>query len=157
LTKKLNFQNVFKMFIERKIQNEYEDYFKAVLKEAQQNQNQTNANMREVVGIKVGLEYMKHKEIEQERLIERKRSEDVRRQANVVYRLAIGLVSSTAFTRAMTIAIILNTLILSLDKYPIDLKTNQIVEKLNIAFTIIFILELIIRLTAVGIQNYYKE
>ena len=58
------FKEVFKQYIEQKIQNEYEEYFKAVLKEASQNQNTNNANMREVVGIKVGLEYMKYKEIE---------------------------------------------------------------------------------------------
>lgn len=57
------FQKVFKQYIEQKLQNEYEEYFKAVLKEASLNHGQNNANMREVVGIKVGLEYMKYKEI----------------------------------------------------------------------------------------------
>jgi len=33
------FKRVFKQYIEEKIQHEYEDYFKAVLKEASQNQN----------------------------------------------------------------------------------------------------------------------
>lgn len=56
----------------------------------------------------------------------------------------------------MTFAIIANTVILSLDRYPIDKETNYVVEKLNILFTCLFIIELGIRLTALGIKNYYK-
>jgi len=57
----------------------------------------------------------------------------------------------------MTVVIIANTIVLSLDKYPIDQETNYVVEKLNIFFTILFIVELLIRLAAVGFINYYKN
>jgi CHAT domain-containing protein len=113
------FQNVFRQYIEKKLQNEYEEYFKAVLKEASLNQGQNNANMREVVGIKVGLEYMKYKEIEQEKLVENKRSMDSRKKASPIYRFAIKIISSPAFTKFMTLTIVANTIILSLDRYPI--------------------------------------
>jgi hypothetical protein len=56
----------------------------------------------------------------------------------------------------MTIAIIGNTLILSLDKYPVDLETNYVVEKLNIMFTFLFIFELILKIVAMGPKAYYK-
>ena len=67
------------------------------------------------------------------------------------------MINSHAFTKFMTLAIISNTVILSLDKYPIEQETNFIVEKLNIMFTLLFINELLIRLTATGFKNYYKE
>lgn len=53
------FQKVFKQYIEKKIEQEYENYFKTILKEATENANSDQANMREVVGIKVGLEYIR--------------------------------------------------------------------------------------------------
>ena len=114
------FKKVFKQYIENKLQHEYEDYFKAVLKEAQQNQNQNNANMREIVGIKVGLEYMKGKDAEQERQLEKQMSINMRKKNSSIFRYAIKIMNSPAFIRLMTFAIIVNTVILSLDKYPID-------------------------------------
>jgi flagellar hook-basal body complex protein FliE len=53
------FKKVFKQYIEKKIEQEYENYFKNILKEATENVNNDQANMREVVGIKVGLEYIR--------------------------------------------------------------------------------------------------
>jgi hypothetical protein len=56
----------------------------------------------------------------------------------------------------MTLAIVVNTVILSLDRYPIDQVANYYIEKLNIMFTALFFVELVIRLTAVGIKEYYR-
>lgn len=53
------FKKIFKQYIEKKIEQEYEAYFKTILKEATENVNNDKANMREVVGIKVGLEYIR--------------------------------------------------------------------------------------------------
>lgn len=47
---------------EKKEKSDYKDYFKNLLKEATENINEDNATMRELVGIKVGLEYIKQQE-----------------------------------------------------------------------------------------------
>ena len=55
----------------------------------------------------------------------------------------------------MTVCIILNTIILALDRYPINITENNVVEKINIAFTAIFTIEMILKMTAMGIKKYY--
>ena len=67
------FKKVFKQYIEKKIQQEYENYFKTILKEATENVNSDQANMREIVGIKVGLEYIRQQEQEKERTMNEKK------------------------------------------------------------------------------------
>jgi hypothetical protein len=56
----------------------------------------------------------------------------------------------------MAICIIVNTIILALDKYPINLEQTEVLEKLNIVFTIIFTFEMLIKIMALGIKNYFK-
>lgn len=56
----------------------------------------------------------------------------------------------------MVASIIINTLILSLDKYPVEINQTMVLEKLNYAFTAIFTLELIIKLLGVGIKTFFK-
>jgi hypothetical protein len=57
---------VFRSYIKKKIDQEYDIYFKTLLKEAKENFNggtnekfSQQANIREVVGLRVGLEYIK--------------------------------------------------------------------------------------------------
>lgn len=57
---------IFKRYIKKKIEYEYEIYFKKLLAEAKQNYNCSRheqyadkANLREIVGLKVGLEFIK--------------------------------------------------------------------------------------------------
>jgi len=56
----------------------------------------------------------------------------------------------------MAFAIVCNTLCLALDKYPVDLNLNKVLEKVNIVFAVIFMIELIIKIIAVGFKNYFK-
>ena len=56
----------------------------------------------------------------------------------------------------MALCIIVNTIILALDKYPINLDQTLVLEKLNIVFTIIFTLEMLIKIMALGLKNYFK-
>jgi hypothetical protein len=56
----------------------------------------------------------------------------------------------------MAICIIINTIILALDRYPIDIDQTIFLEKLNIIFTIIFTLEMFIKMLAVGLKNYFR-
>ena len=56
----------------------------------------------------------------------------------------------------MALCIIVNTIILALDKYPINLDQTLVLEKLNIVFTIIFTFEMLIKIMALGLKNYFK-
>jgi Ion transport protein len=56
----------------------------------------------------------------------------------------------------MAVSIILNTLSLAMDKYPIDLSQTNFLEKVNIVFTIFFLIEMIIKMLALGIKDYFK-
>ena len=56
----------------------------------------------------------------------------------------------------MAVSIILNTLVLSLDKYPVDPQLNNVTEKINIVFALIFTFEMIVKMIGVGIKNYFK-
>lgn len=51
----------------------------------------------------------------------------------------------------------LNTLILALDRYPIDDMENSTYEKLNLAFIAIFFVEIIIKLIGQGFKNYFRD
>lgn len=63
-----------------------------MLKEAAQNATVQNSNMREIVGIKVGLEYMKLKDQNQEEQIEKKKSLDQRKKTNMIFNFAIKVI-----------------------------------------------------------------
>ena len=65
-------RRIFKKYIKQKIEQEYEIYFKSLLREAKdsysggQHDAYTNkSNIRELVGLRVGLEFLKtNKEVE---------------------------------------------------------------------------------------------
>ena len=56
----------------------------------------------------------------------------------------------------MVMCIIANTLILSLDHYPVNLGEQVVLEKLNFVFTAIFTVELIIKVAAYGFKTFFK-
>jgi hypothetical protein len=55
----------------------------------------------------------------------------------------------------MIACIIVNTLTLSLDKYPVDFNEQIVLEKLNFFFTGIFTFELIIKIMAFGFKSFF--
>jgi hypothetical protein len=77
-------------------------------------------------------------------------------RSNRLYAFAFNLVEHEYFEIFMAICIIINTIILALDKYPIDMDQTIFLEKLNIVFTIIFTLEMFIKMLAVGLKNYFR-
>jgi Ion transport protein len=79
-----------------------------------------------------------------------------RSNVNRVFRWAYMVSESNFFVAFMALSIILNTLVLALDKYPVDLKQTSILEKVNIMFTLIFTLEMVIKMVAIGVKNYFK-
>jgi hypothetical protein len=61
------------------------------------------------------------------------------------------------FDTSMTFAVLLNTIVLSLDRYGIDESTEEILNSFNSYFTYIFICEMGIKLLARGIKKYCAD
>ncbi len=118
--------------------------------------NSDQTNMREVVGIKVGLEYIRQQEQEKERTLQQKRVLFQRNKSNRVYNLAFKIQNHQVFKIFMVICIIFNTLILSLDHYPENFEEQGLLEKLNFMCTAIFTAELAIKIAAFGFKTFFK-
>ena len=57
----------------------------------------------------------------------------------------------------MTIWVVLNTLILAIDHYGIDTTTEDMFNQWNLAFTIIFWVEMVLKLIGLGVKTYLKD
>lgn len=67
-----------------------------------------------------------------------------------------NIIMSSYFSSLLAFFIIVNTLVLSLDRYPVDLSETAILEKVNIVLTILFTMEMIIKMIALGFTAYFK-
>jgi hypothetical protein len=103
--------------IQKKIEQDYKEYFEKILDEQSENGNR-KANMRELVGLKVGLEYLRDTKESQERRTSEKNEMNKRRKQNKLFAIAMRISESSSFQFFIASAIIVNTLILSLDSYP---------------------------------------
>ena len=74
-----------------------------------------------------------------------------------IIRMCYSFSQTAYFNSFISLSIILNTVVLSLDKYPEDDYSNMILEKINIVFFAIFFLEMIIKLIGHGFKRYIKE
>ena len=62
------------------------------------------------------------------------------------WRLALRrLASNENFQRSVTVLIVLNTLVLALDHHPMDEEFSTVLETFNLAFTLCFALEMVIK------------
>lgn len=84
---------------------------------------------------------------------------DVRKRANSksIFKLFYKIVSSKAFSLAVTFCIILNTVILSLDRYPMGATQMQILEGFNFFFNGVFLIEMIFKLIGLGFKFYFAD
>lgn len=57
----------------------------------------------------------------------------------------------------MTSCIISNTIVLSLDRYPMDETQQYILDYLNLVFTLLFTIEMLIKLIGYGIKTYFND
>lgn len=61
------------------------------------------------------------------------------------------------FTFSMTLAILINTLVLALDMYPISYNDQNYLEYVNMVLSYIFIAEMVIKLLGMGIKDYCAD
>lgn len=67
------------------------------------------------------------------------------------------IVKSSVFDSLMLGSVLLNTFLMSLDAYGLSEDTKNKYEFYNLIFTWIFIIEMIIKLLAIGVPKYVKE
>lgn len=82
---------------------------------------------------------------------------DLRINRNRIYMFAYNLQEKKQFESFMVACILINTLLLSLDRFPENPDEVKVMEKINIVFTGIFTLEMIIKLLALGFKNYFRS
>jgi len=57
----------------------------------------------------------------------------------------------------MTSCILINTIVLSLDRYPIQKNEEMVYDYINTAATFIFICEMIIKIFGLGLKTYLSD
>jgi len=76
---------------------------------------------------------------------------------NCIYRYAHILVSSKYFSLFINICIMSNTIVLGMDKHPIEKTTFELLELINFIFSIIFCFEMIVKLIGMGLRGYVED
>jgi len=72
-------------------------------------------------------------------------------------KLAYLLATHWAFTTCISACIVANTVILALDRYPISNSDQEQLENLNLTLTMVFVLEMLVKLTGLGFRGYFKD
>jgi hypothetical protein len=71
---------------------------------------------------------------------------------------SLKIISNRFFDGIIMFVIILNTVILSLDKYPeFNPSVLKFFSALNLLFTVIFTVEVVLKMTAFGVREFCKE
>ena len=85
-------------------------------------------------------------------------SPDDKYYKNPIVRHCMKLIQHPLFDGSIMIVIILNTICLALDKEPaFDKEILESLSILNRVFTVIFTLEVVIKMTALGIKEFWKD
>lgn len=67
------------------------------------------------------------------------------------------LVRSGPFDNAMLISVLLNTVVMSMDRFDLEPEPKKVLEDMNTFFTWIFIIEMSLKLMAIGAKKYTVE
>ena len=74
-----------------------------------------------------------------------------------IYQFFNVICQSDYFTYLILLAILLNTLTLCFDRYPISPEEHAVLETINSTATWIFVVELVIKVVGLGIQTYVAD
>lgn len=64
---------------------------------------------------------------------------------------------SLVFENLMTFCVLLNTVVMSLDRYGIDEETEDVLNTMNLVFTYIFMYEMGVKLLSIGPKKYVSS
>ncbi len=82
---------------------------------------------------------------------------DLLRKYHLITEFIKYVVKSSLVENFMTIWVVLNTLILAIDHYGIDTNIEDMFNQWNLAFTIIFWVEMVLKLIGLGVKTYLKD
>ena len=81
----------------------------------------------------------------------------VRAENNKLFRISLKIITHRVFNFLVSLCIMVNTGVLALDKYPIDPGQETIIEYINLAFYVVFLTEMILKLLGLGFKLYLKQ
>ena len=67
------------------------------------------------------------------------------------------VVNSNGFTIFITACILLNTILLATDRYPIDKQSEKAIEIGNMIFYTIFVVEMLVKIFGLGFRGYCHD
>jgi len=80
-----------------------------------------------------------------------------RSKTNKFYMCGLKICQSKSFDLTINVCIVLNTVVLSLDKYPIEKALEDAIYYINFVFFGVFLIEMIIKHIGLGYKSYFKE
>ena len=66
-------------------------------------------------------------------------------------------VRTPLFDNFMTVSVLINTIVMAMDRYGIDKQEAAVLDEMNSVFTWIFIVEMAFKLTAFGVRKYLRD
>jgi len=82
---------------------------------------------------------------------------EFRAQENLIYRICLFLSMSAYFEMFINLCIIANTGVLAADKFPENKDTASVLEYINLAFSVVFFFEMIIKMMGLGFREYFSD
>ena len=82
---------------------------------------------------------------------------DLLRKYHIITEFIKYVVKSPLVENFMTFWVVLNTLILAIDHYGIDPNTESLFNTFNLIFTIIFWVEMVLKLVGLGVKRYLQD
>ena len=80
-----------------------------------------------------------------------------RAQKSIIYQKCLMVSTSASFNFIISTAIVLNTVVLAMDRYPNETSKMMLMDFLNFIFYIIFLVEMIVKMVATGFRMYFKD
>lgn len=154
-------QTAFRNYLDKKRERlqTKEEFFNELLQETRENYRKSKqssvSSLRDLASVRLGLK-LKRKANNLEKEFHKFRVEH-RAETALIYKLAFGLISSRVFSGFITLCILGNTVVLALDRYPIDSQQAQLQNYFNMAFSVVFILEMPIKLLGLGFRGYFQD
>ena len=82
---------------------------------------------------------------------------ELRAKKSIIYLKCLSISTSSIFNYFISAAIVLNTVVLSLDEYPSNEEKIAFYDRLNFIFYCIFLIEMVIKMLATGLRMYFKD
>jgi hypothetical protein len=85
------------------------------------------------------------------------KEEQTKQEMNIVRKIFAKVAVSKIFHSIINVSIVFNTIVLAMDRHPINDKELTILEMINIGFYCIFLIEMIIKLIGMGVKGYIRD